>query len=161
MSTLNFKFLVAPVLFLGLILISFIPIWTYLGFCPNFFVMVLYLWLIYRPDLIQSPSVVGVSLVQDGLYGYPLGISVLEILPLFLFTRLFRRLILHKSFGSVFCGYVVYLFIFSFTKWVILSLFKYKCLPVFPLLKLIGFSILVYPLVCQMSVALQKYIDRH
>lgn len=161
MSSLNFKFLVAPVLFLGLVLFSFLPVWGYLGFCPNFFIMVLYLWLIYRPDLIQLPSIVFVSLIQDGLYGYPLGVSLIEILPLFFFTQYFRRLILQKSFGSVFCGYVGYLIIFSLTRWGILSFFKGQWLPIFPLLQSVGFSLLVYPLVCHLSIALQKYIDRH
>lgn len=160
-KNINFKFLVAPVLFIGLILISFIPIWTVLGFCPNFFVMMLYLWLIYRPDLIQFRSLLIVSLMQDGLYSYPLGISILEIMPLFLFAQIFRRLILQKTFGFVFCGYVAYLFVFSLAKWVILSCFKQEWLPGLPLFHLMVFSVLVYPLVCQLSLGLQKYIDRH
>ena len=123
--------------------------------------MMLYLWLIYRPDLIQFRSLVIVSLLQDGLYGYPLGISILEIMPLFLFAQIFRRLILQKTFGFVFCGYVAYLLVFSVAKWVILSCFKQEWLPGLPLLNLMVFSILAYPLVCQLSLGLQKYIDRH
>lgn len=158
---INFKFLVVPVLFIGLILVSFIPIWTDLGFCPNFYVMMLYLWLIYRPDIIQVRGLVIVSLVQDGLYGYPLGISIVEMMPLFLFAKMFRRLILQKSFGFVFCGYVAYLFVFSLVKWLVLSTFKQEWLPALPIFNLIIFSVLVYPMVCHISLVLQKYIDRH
>lgn len=161
LNTINIKPTVVSCLLVGLSLISFIPIWTHLGFCPNFFVMVLYLWLIYRPDLIQFWGLMVVGLSQDGLYGYPLGVSILGILQLIFFAKIFRKLILQKSFGFVFCGYIAYLLVYSITQWGILSFFKQEWLPVFPILNFIGFSILTYPVVCQISLSLQKYIDRH
>ncbi len=152
---------VVSCLLVGLSLISFIPVWTHLGFCPNFFVMVLYLWLIYRPDLIQFGGLMVVGLIQDGLYGYPLGLSIFGILQLIFFAKIFRKLILQKSFGFVFCGYIAYLLVYSITNWGILSFLKQEWLPVLPILNFIGFSILTYPVVCQISLFLQKYIDRH
>ncbi len=161
LSTKNIKPTVISCLLVALSLISFLPIWTHLGFSPNFFVMVLYLWLIYRPDLIQFWGLMMVGLIQDGLYGYPLGISILGILQLIFFAKIFRKLILRKSFGFVFCGYIAYLLVYSITKWAVLSIFKQEWLPVLPILNFIGFSILTYPVVCQISLSLQKYIDRH
>lgn len=161
LDTINIKLIVVLCLFIGLSLISFIPLWTHLGFCPNFFVMVLYLWLIYRPDLIQFWGLMVVGLIQDGLYGYPLGVSILEILQLVFFAKIFRKLILQKSFGFVFGGYIAYLLVYSFAEWGILSSFKQEWLPIRPILNFIGFSILTYPVVCQISLFLQKYIDRH
>jgi cell shape-determining protein MreD len=113
---------------MALVFLSFIPGWSSLGFCPDFFVMMLYLWLVYRPDLIQFPGLVIIGLIQDGLYGYPLGISIFEIMLLFLSTQFLRRFILQRSFGFIFAGYVAYLFTYSSIKWFILSCFKHEWL---------------------------------
>ncbi|WP_156962079.1 hypothetical protein [Candidatus Paracaedibacter symbiosus] len=121
--------------------------------------MTLYLWLVYRPDLIQLRGLILVGLFQDALYGYPLGISIFEILLLYALIQAFRRYILQESFGFIFAGYAAYLLIYSHMKWFILSYFKGEWLSYTPLLKFMGFSLLIYPAVCSLSLAIQKYID--
>lgn len=160
-NKINIKALIVFCLFMTLVFLSFIPGWSRLGFCPNFFIMMLYLWLVYRPDLIQLPGLVITGLIQDGLYGYPLGMSILEIMLLFLFAQFLRRFVLERSFGFIFAGYVAYLFTYSSIKWFILSCFKHEWLSLIPMLKVTGFSLLAYPVVCSLSLSLQRYIDRY
>lgn len=155
----NMKTIIVFCLFMGLVCLSFIPIWSSLGFSPDFMVMMLYLWLVYRPDLIQFPILSVIGIIQDGLYGDPLGIAILEIMLLFLFTRFLKRFILHKSFGFIFAGYVAYLLAYSLMEWFILSCFKHEWLSLIPTLKATVFSILVYPVVCSLSLSIQKHLD--
>jgi len=158
---INLKAIVVFCLLMMLVFLPLIPGWSSLGFSPDFLVMMLYLWLVYRPDLIQFPGLVIIGLIQDGLYGYPLGISIFEIMLLLLFTQFLRHFILHRSFGFIFAGYVAYLLIHSTIEWIILSCFKHEWLSLMPMLKVTIFSLLVYPVVCHLSLSIQKYIDSY
>lgn len=160
LDKISFRALFITGVFVGLSLVSFLPVWTALGFCPNLFIMVLYLWLIYRPDLVRFRGLAVVGIVQDGLHGHPLGLSILEMALLFIFCHLLRRVLLKKSFGFIFMGYVAYLLVYTTVKWLILSCFKQEWLSLIPMIKVMIFSLLVYPLICELSVKIQQYIDR-
>lgn len=160
LDKISFRALFITGFFISLSLASFLPIWTALEFCPNLFIMMLYLWLVYRPDLVSLRVLAVVGGIQDGLHGHPLGVSLLEISLLFAFCQFLRRVILEKSFGSIFMGYVAYLLVYTTVKWLILSCFKQEWLSLVPMIRVMVFSLLVYPLVCELSVKIQYYIDK-
>lgn len=155
----NLKAGVVLCLLLALVLFSFVPVWSNLGFCPNFFIIILYRLLIYRPDLIRLYGLAIAGLFQDALYGYPLGVSILEIMALYLFAQALKHFILEKSFGFIFAGYIAYLLIYSNMKWFILSCFKGEWLSYMPVVKFMVFSLLAYPLVCSLSLKIQRRLD--
>ena len=84
--------------FLSLVLLSLLPHWSKLGFCPNFLSMLLYLWILYRPDLISTRLIAIVGLLRDSLFAYPLGISVIELIMLQTVTQMLRWLVVGCSF---------------------------------------------------------------
>ena len=144
-----------------LVCLPFIPGWSSLGFSPDFLGGMLYLWLVYRPHLIRLPGVAILGIIQDGLYGYPLGISSIEMMLLLLFVQFLKHFLLHLSFWFVFTGYALSLFIHSALEWIILSCFIHEWVSLIPLLKKIGFSLLTYPFICEVGLRLQYAIDEY
>lgn len=141
------------------LLLSLLPCWSYLGIIPNFISVFLYLWTIYRPDLNSRRLYVILGIVRDGLFGYPLGLSIVEILILVSITNLLRRYILNKSYGVVYLGYAVFIASSHFFTWATLSCLKGTLLPYEVAINSSIFNILSYPFFCQLSIPLQNRVD--
>ncbi len=158
---LSFRRLIVAFLFLsGLLLISLVPFWKDIGVVPNFISVVVYLWTIYRPDLVSHKLFVVLGICRDATMGYPIGVSVLELLLIISITRPFRRYVLDKNFRIVFVGYVIFTALSNCLFWVILSATKGYLLPFTGALKPIVFNLLAYPILCQLSLSMQQRIDR-
>lgn len=142
-----------------LLMLSLLPCWSYLGIIPNFVSVILYLWTIYRPDLNSRRLYIVLGIVRDGLFGYPLGLSIIEILLLVSTTNLLRRYILNKSYWIVYAGYGIFISLSHLFIWATLSCLKGVMLPFDVVINSSIFNILSYPLFCHLSVPLQNRID--
>lgn len=145
--------------FFGLLMANLLPMWSLLGVAPNFMSVIIYLWAVYRPDLTSKRLYIIFGLVRDGLFGYPLGMGVFEILLIVSITNLLRRYILGRSYWIVFLGYGVFSITSHSLNWLILSWVKGTLLPFEVVLKTTFLNLLIYPLLCQISVSMQKRID--
>jgi rod shape-determining protein MreD len=153
------RYLVEFIFLSGLFLLGVMPLWQKIGVVPNFGSVVIYLWTIYRPDLMSRRLFVILGICRDATMGYPIGIGVLELILVVSITRLFRRYVLQKSFWTVFWGYAVFTTLSNCLFWLILSATKGYILPFTGALKPILFNLLAYPILCEVSLTMQQKID--
>lgn len=147
------------IFFLGLLMANLLPAWSLLGVAPNFMSVLVYLWTVYRPDLTSRQLYIILGLIRDGLFGYPLGVSVFEILLIVSITNLLRRYVLGKSYWVIFLGYGIFSILSHSLIWGILSWVKATILPYEVALKTTLLNLLIYPLMCQISIYMQARID--
>lgn len=62
----------------SLILLEVLPFWKKLGVVPNFLSIVVYLWALYRPDLMSRSVFIFLGICRDAMMGYPLGSGLLS-----------------------------------------------------------------------------------
>src|SRR5476649_2839536 len=72
--------LLAFAFLLTVVCMTVLPLWQKIGIQPTLFLIILYHWTLYRSDLMPIEQLVLISLLQDGMYAYPLGFSALRIL---------------------------------------------------------------------------------
>lgn len=143
----------------GILLLSLLPFWQKIGAAPNFLSVVIYLWAVYRPDLMSMRLFIILGICRDALLSYPLGVSVLQFILLITLTQALRKYVLDRSFWIVFCGYALFTLVNNFAFWGILSLTKGHFLPLTGALSPILIDFLAYPLMCQVSLAMQHKLD--
>ena len=114
--------------------LTLLPFWQKVGVQPILLLIIIYYWALYRPDRLTIEQLILISLIQDGIYAYPLGFSALRLLIDYGLLLTQRRTLNHQSFiwiwggFSIFClmDTVVYMTLLSCVKgeWVgILLLF--------------------------------------
>ncbi|MBY0281443.1 MAG: hypothetical protein K2W94_04715 [Alphaproteobacteria bacterium] len=64
------------------LMINALPVWSSLGVYPQFYLYILYFGTLYYPPMLSLGGIFLAGLMQDGIYGYPLGFSSLEFLCL-------------------------------------------------------------------------------
>lgn len=153
------RYLVEFMFLSGLLLFGLFPIWQKIGGVPNSLSVVIYLWTIYRPDLMSRRLFVVLGICRDAAMGYPIGIGVLELILVLSIARPFRRYVLAKSFWIVFLGYVAFTALSNILFWLILSATKGYMLPFVGAIKTIIFNVFSYPILCNLSLEMQQKID--
>lgn len=148
------------VLFLGLTLLSFIPFWSFFGFCPNILSSLIYLWFLYRPDLLSTRLIITIGLFRDSLFAYPLGVSVIELLLLQAVTQTLRWLVVGHSFTVTYISFALFSISNQVLLWGLLSWTHGDWLPINGALKASQFNILIFPIVSMLSIQIQKTLDR-
>ena len=121
--------------------------------------ILIYLWAVYRPDLTSRRLYIILGLTRDGLFGYPMGVSVFEILLIVSITNLLRRYVVGKSYWIIFSGYGVFSILSHSLLWGILSWVKGTVLPYEVVIKTTLLNMLIYPVMCQLSIYMQRRID--
>ena len=97
--------------------VTFLPLWGKLDIYPNFFVLIYFHWLLYRPDLITLFHLIGLSLIRDGLLNCWIGVSFLHFLVLYFIIYVQRQFFVHRSFLFVLCAAVGFVTVDSFLSW--------------------------------------------
>jgi rod shape-determining protein MreD len=152
--------LIIEFLFLSsLMLLTLLPLWKDLGVVPNFMSVVIYLWAIYRPDLLSRRLFIVLGICRDAMMGYPIGVGVLELLLMISLTKSFRRYVLEKKFGAIFWGYLLFTTLSNGLLWGLLSAMRGHFLPFMGALKPILLNGLAYPILCRLSFSVQQKID--
>lgn len=88
---------------------------------PEVTLISIYYWTIFRPDLVPTPAVFAIGLVQDVLAGTPLGVNALVLLLVFAVVLGQRRFFLGKSFLVMWWGFLLVVTGASVCTWMILS----------------------------------------
>ena len=160
MHTLDIrKYLIEISFFLSLILLGLFPFWKSLGVVPNFLSIVVYLWTLYRPDLMSRRMFILLGICRDAVMAYPLGIGILELVIISMIAKLFRRYVLERGFWVVFSGFILFTVIDNFLLWGILSWTKNQVLPTSGAIRPILVNILIYPMMSLVSLKIQHIID--
>ncbi len=143
----------------SLILLAILPFWKTLGVVPNFLSIVIYLWTLYRPDLISRRLFIILGICRDGIMGYPLGVGIIELMIVSMIARIFRRYVLEKGFWTVFLGFVVFTFLNTLLFWSVINLSNEGGISIISTVRPILANMLFYPIISLLSLKVQHLID--
>ena len=96
---------------------TFLPLWGSLEVYPNFFALIYFHWLLYRPDLITLPHLIGLSFIRDGLLSGWMGVSLLHFLILYFIVYAQRQFFVYRSFLFVLVAAAGFVAVDSFLSW--------------------------------------------
>lgn len=88
-------------------------------FMPMFGIIFIYYWSLYYPKLFPAWFVLMLGLLEDILYGMPLGISSFSNLLLFGVVLSQRRFLMREPFWVQWCCFMLFSFCICIVKWVL------------------------------------------
>jgi rod shape-determining protein MreD len=130
---------------LALVVLSVVPIFIplYMEVAPILSLVSIYHWAIYRPNLLPVFSVFMLGLLQDILFGTPVGLYVLVFLTVYGIVVSQRRFIIGKSFKFYWLGFAVVTMLASLESYVLGSVWNVMLLDfnsaIYQYLILLGF----------------------
>lgn len=139
------RFLVFSYLVIALC-ITILPIWQKVGAQPTLLLIILYYWTLYRPDLLHIEQLVLISLIQDGLFAYPLGFSALRLLINYALLLTQKRILCQQRFLWIWGGFGIFAIIDSLIFAILLSAAKHEWVGVLPFMPGLLMTISIYPL---------------
>lgn len=89
------------------------------AFMPMFEVICIYYWGIHTPKLFPAWFALFLGLLQDILYGTPLGMTALSNMLLLCAVNSQRKFLIKEPFWVQWCGFVLFAFISSVIKWLL------------------------------------------
>jgi cell shape-determining protein MreD len=122
-----------------------LPLWQKIGVQPTLLLIILYHWTLYRSDLLPVEQLVLISLIQDGVYAYPLGFSALRLLIGYALLMTQKRILSHQRFLWVWGGFGVFVILDALIYATLLSCVKHEWTGVFPLIPGIMMTMGLYP----------------
>lgn len=142
-----------------LALLSCVPMHMpeYLAVMPNFGLMAVFYWTIYRPDLLPVSVVLGIGLIHDLLIGGLIGLTPLAMIGTYGIVLKQRRVFLGKPFGVTWWGFMITAAAAGFASWLIVSLLALKPLPLLPMLLQTVATVLLFPLVVWFLVRVHRH----
>lgn len=147
--------LTAFVFLMAVICLTVLPLWQKINIQPTLLLIILYHWTVYRSDLVSIEQLVLISLIQDGIYAYPLGFSALRLLIGYSLLTTQRRILSHQRFLWVWGGFGVFALIDGLIYITLLSCVKQEWVGIFPLIPNFTMTIGIYPLTIW---AMNRYI---
>jgi cell shape-determining protein MreD len=143
----------------GLTFLSVLPVWGWLGFCPNFFLIIFYLWMLYRPDLMTHRQVVMQALLKDILFMAPLGTHL--ILSLLIYALIFgvKRWLVSQPFMTIYGFFIVLCGLDQYSYWGLQRIFLPVPFPVKHFLLSLTVTGLIYPLFSLLSLRWQQKLE--
>jgi rod shape-determining protein MreD len=129
-----------------IVCLTVLPLWQKIGIQPALFLIILYHWTLYRSDLMPIEQLVLISLIQDGIYAYPLGFSALRLLIGYTLLTTQRRILSHQRFLWVWGGFGVFTLIDGLIYATLLSCVKHEWVGISPLIPGFAMTIGLYPL---------------
>ena len=130
--------------------LSMLPLWQNIGVQPALFLIALYHWSVYRSDLLSVEQLVLISLIQDGIYAYPLGFSALRILICYALLMTQKRILSHQRFLWAWGGFSLFALLDILVYAILLSCVKREWTGFLPLMPAMLMTIGLYPLVVRM-----------
>ncbi len=101
--------------------LSSIPIWSNPEIHLNFYLLILYFGSLYFPPMISLESIFITGLLQDAIYGYPLGMSSFKYLCLHGFLLSQSRYLSERSVILSWLGFAILCIIEATLQWILLS----------------------------------------
>lgn len=113
---------------------------------PHLTLMFVYYWTIHRPALLPPPVTAGIGLLQDLLWGSPLGLTVIVLLLTQAFLVNQQALFTRRSFIVGWFGFGAVTLVAMTTGWFLASAYSAKILPATPVVIHALSTIAAYPL---------------
>ena len=145
-----------------LVLFSYVPLdFMFLNSIrPAMGIICVYFWLQHRPDLFNLGSVFCLGLLDDVVSASPLGSNIFEMLLMYVLVNNTSRLLNAKPFVVLWYGFVLLSLTSVLCRWLLVSVYYGRFLP----LSMLFFSYMVtaalYPLVSLLLAFVQNKLIR-
>lgn len=138
--------LLAFAVLVTIVCLTVLSLWQKIGIQPILFLIILYHWTLYRSDLMPIEQLILISLIQDGIYAYPLGFSALRLLIDYTLLTTQRRILAHQRFLWVWGGFGIFIFVDGLIYTTLLSCVKHEWVGILPLIPGFAMTMGLYPL---------------
>ena len=129
-----------------ILMVNALPIWSSIGIHPQLYLVILYFSTLYYPPMQGLGTICLMGLLQDGIYGYPLGLSSLKFLLLHSLLLTQDRYLIKSEISLSWIGFAVFCAIDALIQNLLLS-YIYEESPPFPFFSPgMGLTICLYPL---------------
>lgn len=154
----DWRHLKYTILAIFIIMINAMPLWASIGIYPQFYLFILYFGTLYYPPFLSLGGIFLAGLIQDGIYGYPLGFSSLKFLCLHIFLVSQSRYLIRGDITLSWIGFAAFCFIDTLLQSLLLS-YVFQQTPVFSLLSSgTLLTVCIYPLSLKFLYAISKKI---
>jgi len=143
----------------GLVLFSHIPLKSEFASSarPSIGLICVYFWLVYRSDLFNLASVFILGMVVGFVSLAPFGSDLFAFLVMYLLVTNLLKYLNGKIFIVIWGGFSVLLLAAFFTKWVVVSVYYGRLLPVDMVLFAYLTTVVLYPLIS----GINSFVLRH
>ncbi len=123
---------------------------------PDLGFICIYFWMLHRPDLFGMLSVVVIGLLDMAITSVLPGASLFGYLIFYVIIYNTQKIFNAKSFVVVWCGFMAISFVAVLFKWLVVSIYYSKFLPLLILIFGYSVSIALYPVVSAILVFIQN-----
>ncbi len=127
---------------------------------PNWPMMAVFFWSLYRPDLLPAGAVFVVGLLHDALSGSPIGVYVAVFVLLHVAVTAQRRFLCGKPFAIVWIGFAMLAAAAVIVAWFVASLWYLALLPAEALLFQYLLTVGCFPLLASAFYGWQRLLLR-
>jgi cell shape-determining protein MreD len=138
-----------------ILIINNLPFWQSWTIKPQLLSICFYHGVVYRPDLLSAGLIFIIGCLQDGLAGYPLGVSSLKWMSLYGMLLLSKQFLFNQSFGIIWGGFILWSFADSLLTCMIFSYLKGKILFCELMFLEMGLTVALYPFFAFCLIRLQ------
>ena len=158
---LLFRNLIPFFITLFFVLVGFVP--THLPLShflrPDFALICIYFWVLYRLDLFGIVSTILIGVVVDSLSGLPLGMNICVFLFVYLLTITLAGYVNTKPFVSSWLCFSLIAFLAFVLKWFLFCVYFRTLLTLPHIFMTYVSTILIYPLIARLNMFIQnRYI---
>lgn len=134
------------------ILLTMVPFGLSNGYLspPSFALVVIYIWILVRPGLMPPGAVFLLGVLQDLVWGGPVGLWGMVFLAVWAFTVSQRQFLDGRGFGLIWATFGVVAIGTGILAWIIASIFYGVPMAVLPIVSQTFLSFAVYPLFAKM-----------
>lgn len=135
-----------------------IPVPNIGSITPQLGLMTIFVWALYRPDLLRPSAVFFLGLLNDCLQGTPLGITAIVWLGVYQLVVSLRRLLAGFAFQAMWIGFAITSVAYAFVIWILMLAFGTGSASLLPILVQSVISIALFPLPSYLLLLLHRFI---
>lgn len=125
---------------------------------PDFLLIAVYYWAVYRPTLMPPAIIFALGIIMDFLSGTPTGLFATTYITAHWITVDQRRFLMSQPFITLWLGFTVICLITSALQWLVYSLAETSMLAPGPLLLQAGSSAALFPLIVMLLFPVHRIL---
>ncbi|MDD3370699.1 MAG: rod shape-determining protein MreD, partial [Alphaproteobacteria bacterium] len=125
---------------------------------PSLAFIALFYWSAHRPDLFSSSFAFFIGLLTDLVGGGPVGVSALLFTAAHQIIWRQRGMFAGHSFFLLWGGFALAATFMMIAQWILIALYNWHFVPIFPALTQTLLSIALFPLPCWILIQFQRSI---